>query len=119
MTKQIRELEIEYLDYFSRQGFGTERSKDLLPPNKDAGVLFMICGGIKYDNIFRGKEDSEMQQLARVQNCLRTDNDYRVGVTTTINNRVTKAHAYDDTSVKSSIESYDWFRYIRKLTTEE
>lgn len=79
MTKQIRELEIEYLDYFSRHGFITEKSEDLLPPNKDAGVLFMICGGIKYDKIFRGKEDSEMQQLARVQNCLRTDNDYRVG----------------------------------------
>lgn len=79
MTKQIKELEAEYLDYFSRQGFATEKSEDLLPPNKNAGVLFMICGGIKYDKVFRGKEDSEMQQLARVQNCLRTDNDYRVG----------------------------------------
>jgi alanyl-tRNA synthetase len=79
MTKQIEESKAEFLDYFSRQGFATEKSEDLIPPNKYAGVLFMICGGIKYDKIFRGKEDSTMQQLARVQNCLRTDNDYRVG----------------------------------------
>ncbi|MEM3405866.1 MAG: alanine--tRNA ligase-related protein [Candidatus Pacearchaeota archaeon] len=77
--KELKEVEVEYLDYFSKLGFCTEKSENLLPENKSAAVLFMICGGIKYDNVFRGNEESNMQQLARIQNCLRTDNDYRVG----------------------------------------
>ena len=79
MTKQIEELEREYLDYFSDIGYSTEKDDNLLPPTKDAGVLFMICGGIKYDKIFQGEDEGNLDKVARVQNCLRTDNDFRVG----------------------------------------
>lgn len=107
MTKQIGELEAEYLDYFSRQGFVTEKSDDLLSPNKEAGVLFMICGGIKYDNIFRGKENSAIQQLARVQNCLRTDNDYRVGYSPRhlTNFRMLEAFSFNNTKFSEITDS--------------
>lgn len=79
MTNELKEFEDRYLDYFSKEGYNLEKSESLLPPNKDTEVLFMICGGIKYGNIFRGREESNLQKMARVQNCLRTDNDYRIG----------------------------------------
>lgn len=74
-----KNIDNRFLNHFENKGYRVEKSKSLLPPNKDLGVLFMICGGIKYDAIFRGNESSRYEQLSRVQSCLRTDNDYRVG----------------------------------------
>lgn len=121
MVKAIEELKNEYLDYFNGEGYEIEESENLLPLNKKAGVLFMVCGGIKYDNIFRGNENSLLQKIARTQNCLRTDNDYRIGYSPRhlTNFRMLEAFSFNNTELSEITDIMVNFLVSMGLSPEE